>query len=479
MVFSSIEFFVFFAIVFATLLIAESKMIGKKFAESSVRKFKHVFLLAASYVFYGWWDWRFCFLMFSLTFIAYISAKNISREKYTVFFKFLGIAFPLVVLGFFKYFNFFLASFSTVFGIENMGTLNIILPVGISFYTFQSMSYTIDVMRKDIKSESFLNVALYVAFFPQLVAGPVVKASDFIPQLYEERRSTKENVIKGTQIFVFGLFKKVVFADHLSVFVDDVFSKPEAFHSFSVILAVVSYSIQIYFDFSGYSDMAVGCAKCLGYDFNRNFNMPYISKNPSEFWKRWHISLSTWLQQYLYISLGGNRKGTARTYANLMITMVLGGLWHGASWNFVIWGALHGILLCIHKIFKKFRKGKKGNAFSDALSIMGTYIMVCLGWIFFRAEDFTTAFSVYKQIFAWNDGILQIYSWSIVSIAVVLVASLVAVVSAKRKKEKAINGFYPILNPEKTGHQIVFITAVGLLIILSYTGSNPFIYFQF
>lgn len=479
MVFSSIEFLIFFVIVFLIIFLAERKVFSNRFGEQGVRKFKHAFLLLASYVFYGWWDWRFCFLMFSLTAIAYISAKNISKEKYTNFFKFLGVAFPLVILGFFKYFNFFLESSSNVFGIENMETLNIILPVGISFYTFQSMSYTIDVIRKDIKSENFLKVALYVAFFPQLVAGPVVKAAEFIPQLEEDRRITKENVIYGVQIFVFGLFKKLIFADHLSVFVDDVFSKPEAFHSFSVILAVISYSIQIYFDFSGYSDMAVGCAKCLGYDFNKNFNLPYISKNASEFWKRWHISLSSWLQQYLYISLGGNRKGTARTYVNLLVTMVLGGLWHGASWNFVLWGVFHGFLLCVHKIFKKVRKNKNGSTIGNITSVIGTYIMVCLGWVLFRAEDFETAFSVYKQIFMWNDGILQIYSWAIVGVVVVLIATLTAVISARKKKEKTINGFYPVLNLNKMSHQIVFITCLGLIIIFAYTGSNPFIYFQF
>ncbi len=479
MVFSSIEFLIFFSIVFVTLLALESKAVGKKVAEPYIRRFKHIFLLIASYVFYCWWDWRFCFLMLSLTFIAYVSAKNINAEKYTKIFKFLGVAFPLVILGFFKYFNFFLESFSAAFGIDNLGTLNIILPVGISFYTFQSMSYTIDVIRKDIKSENFLNVALYVAFFPQLVAGPVVKAADFIPQLYEDRKITKENVVSGIQIFVFGLFKKIVFADHLSVFVDDVFSKPEAFHSFSVILAVISYSIQIYFDFSGYSDMAVGCAKCIGYDFNRNFNMPYISKNPSEFWKRWHISLSSWLQQYLYISLGGNRKGTARTYINLLATMVLGGLWHGASWNFVLWGVFHGLLLCIHKAFRKMRKNKNSNAITDSMSVVITYVMVCLGWVLFRAEDFETAFSVYKQLLIWSDGILQIYSWTVVSIAVVMVASAIAFIASRKKNQKTVSGFYPILNPEKMSHQILFITALGLIIIFAYTGSNPFIYFQF
>ena len=479
MVFSSIEFLIFFVIVFVTLLVAEGKTVGKKVSEAYVRRFKHIFLLVASYVFYGWWDWRFCFLMLSLTYIAYLSAKNISIGKNVKFFKFLGIAFPLLILGFFKYFNFFLDSFSSAVGVDNLGTLDIILPVGISFYTFQSMSYTIDVIRKDIKSESFLNVAIYVAFFPQLVAGPVVKASDFIPQLYEDRRITKENIISGVQIFAFGLFKKIVFADHLSVFVDDVFSKPEAFHSLSVILAVISYSIQIYFDFSGYSDMAVGCAKCLGYDFNRNFNMPYISKNPSEFWKRWHISLSSWLQQYLYISLGGNRKGTVRTYINLLTTMILGGFWHGASWNFVLWGLFHGLLLCVHKCFKNTRTKKKSTIVGSSLSIIGTYVVVCLGWVLFRAEDFETAFLVYKQMFIWNEGILQIYTWTIASIIVVIVASVIAIIKSKKKDEEIASGFYPILNPEKMSHQVIFITVLGLIIIFAYTGSNPFIYFQF
>ncbi len=479
MVFSSIEFFIFFAIVLSVTVIIDLNCFRNRFSEYTVRTAKHIFLLLASYVFYGWWDWRFCFLMLLLTVIAYISAKKISEEKQTRFFKFIGIAVPLVILAIFKYFNFFLDSFADVFGIENIGTLNIILPVGISFYTFQSMSYTIDVIRKEIKSEKFLNVALYIAFFPQLVAGPVVKASDFIPQLKEDRRIKVKNLIEGMQIFVFGLFKKVVLADNLSVFVDDVFSKPQAFHSVSVVLAVVSYSIQIYFDFSGYSDMAIGCAKCLGYDFNRNFNMPYISKNISEFWKRWHISLSTWLQQYLYIPLGGNRKGVARMYINLLITMTLGGLWHGASWNFVIWGVFHGVLLCIHKFYKSLKKSKKENAFISSLNVILTYIMVCLGWVFFRAEDLNTALAVYERIFSFSDGILQIYSWTVASIAAVIAATFFAAVSAKKKQQKYINGFYPVLNMSKMSHQILFITCVGLILILAYTGNNPFIYFQF
>jgi alginate O-acetyltransferase complex protein AlgI len=240
-----------------------------------------------------------------------------------------------------------------MWGIERVGSLPIILPVGISFYTFQSLSYTIDVYRKKIVAEKdFLKLALYISFFPQLVAGPIVRASDFLPQLEEHRNVSLHNFKIGIQIGIFGLFKKVVIADWLSVFVDDVFSTPNAFHAMSILLAVIAYAIQIYFDFSGYSDMAIGCAKCLGYDFARNFNMPYISRNISEFWRRWHISLSSWLKEYVYIPMGGNRKGICRTYIHNMVTMLLGGLWHGADWTFVAWGGVHGIALCIHKVYR-------------------------------------------------------------------------------------------------------------------------------
>ncbi|GHV46899.1 hypothetical protein AGMMS49546_35740 [Spirochaetia bacterium] len=290
------------------------------------RKARHIILLIASYVFYGWWDWWFCFLMLVLTAVAYVSAVQIEKRQNNRIYIITGVAVPLIILGIFKYFNFFVASFARIWGISSIGSLNIILPVGISFYTFQSLSYTIDVYRKKISAETdFVKLALYIAFFPQLVAGPIVRASDFLPQLEEDRSVTVQNFTTGIQIFIFGLFKKIVIADWLSVFVDDVFRTPNAFHAISIILALIAYSIQIYFDFSGYSDMAIGCAKCLGYDFAWNFNVPYLSQNITEFWRRWHISLSSWLQEYLYIPLGGNRKGAGRTYINNMLTMLLGG----------------------------------------------------------------------------------------------------------------------------------------------------------
>ena len=479
MVFSSITFIVFFCIVASVMAITKLGFLRRKFEECILRKFRHIFLLAASYVFYGWWDWRFCFLMFALTVVAYVSAKKIEEEKSVKLFKFIGTVVPLVVLGIFKYFNFFVDSFCDLFGIAGYTTLNIILPVGISFYTFQSMSYTIDVIRKQIPRSDFVEVALYIAFFPQLVAGPIVKAQDFIPQLKEDRNISLKNMEVGLQIFLMGLFKKIVIADQLSLFVDQVFEKPVAFHSVTVILAVIAYSIQIYFDFSGYSDMAIGSAKCLGYDFNRNFNIPYISKNVSEFWKRWHISLSTWLQEYLYIPLGGNRKGKVRTYINLLATMVIGGLWHGASWNFVLWGALHGTALCIHKMFKATRKNSKYSRIGALISILATYIFVCVCWVPFRSTDISTTFEIIKRMFAWHNGIVHIYFWALIAIAVVLLGTLVAAIKAKKQEKRVIMGFYPIFNLEKFGSLVLLFVFMGIILIFAYTNSNPFIYFQF
>ena len=342
--FVSIAFFVFFVIVLGLQLVLKKSWM------------RQAVLLIASYVFYGWWDWRFCFLMLGLTVVAFFTALGLEKRPGDKKIVAAGVIVPLAVLFFFKYMNFFVDSFCGAFGITAPGALAIILPVGISFYTFQSLSYTIDAWRGKVEiSHDFMKFALYIAFFPQLVAGPIVKAADFLPQLDEERRPTKRGLAGGLSIFFWGLLKKAVLADQLSPFVDAVFAAPNAYASVSVALAVLAYAMQIYFDFSGYSDMAIGCAKCMGYDLAKNFDLPYISKNVSEFWKRWHISLSSWLQQYLYISLGGNRKGRTRTYVNLMLTMLLGGLWHGAGVNFIIWGGLHGAALCVHQVWHRWR----------------------------------------------------------------------------------------------------------------------------
>ena len=463
MSFASIGFFVFFAVVLVTTWLLEK--LGKIRA-------KEVFLLLVSYFFYGYWDWRFCFLLLFVTITAFFTAKATGNRLILS----IGIIVPLLVLGFFKYFNFFLSSFSAMIG-EELGTLAIILPVGISFYTFQALSYVIDVKRNQIEAESdFVKMALYIGFFPQLVAGPIVKAKDFLPQLHEDGRVTAAGIKTGIQLMAFGFVKKIVLADHLSVFVDDVFSAPGAYHGVTIVWAVISYALQIYFDFSGYSDIAIGCARCMGYDFLPNFDLPYTSPNVTIFWRRWHISLSTWLKEYLYIPLGGNRKGKARQFLNLFLTMLLGGLWHGANWTFVFWGALHGGALCIDKILP--RKKEQG-VISKSIGVFVTFSFVCFAWIFFRAETFDVAWQVVKGIFTMQDGVMQMFSWTFVSVVVLLVATLCAAVRSKKRAEKAITGYYPTVNLDTVFGLTVFFVVWGLILGLAFIGEAPFVYFQF
>lgn len=474
MSFTSVSFYIFFFVVFFAVALIESEA-GIKLLKTKQDISKKFVLLAASYFFYGYWNWKFCFLLLFLTCTVYFCAKKVDKAKiYTI----TGIIVPLLVLGFFKYFNFFIDSFTDAFGIKNSSSLNIILPVGISFYTFQSLSYIIDVKRKQIEAEkSFINLALYISFFPQLVAGPIVKASDFLPQLKENRRITFKNIETGIQIFVFGLAKKIVFADNLSVFSDDVFTRTDIYSGLSILMGVIAYSFQIYFDFSGYSDMAIGLAKIFGYDFNKNFNLPYASKNVSEFWKRWHISLSSWLQSYLYIPLGGNRKGQTRTYINLIITMVLGGLWHGANWTFVVWGLLHGIALCVNKLFRKIThhsKEHKGTPAGNIVSVIITYAFVCFCWIFFRAESLSQASTIIKSIVTLKNGVDFPYIWLIITLFVVIVSTIFVYM-----KNKKIESFYPVFNLKTIKGLVIFITFTGLVIMFAYTGANPFVYFQF
>lgn len=466
MSFASVEFVVFFAVVLLGTSILQK--IGNTY-------FKHCFLLAASYFFYGYWDWRFCFLLLFVTVTAFLTAKFVKNTAVFI----VGVTVPLLALGVFKYFNFFISSFSVLFG-GKIGAFHIILPVGISFYTFQALSYVIDVRRGKIKAEkSFVDLALYISFFPQLVAGPIVKASDFLPQLHEDRRVTLAGLEQGVQIMLFGLFKKIVLADHLSVFVDDVFFAPAAYNWSTLVLAVISYSLQIYFDFSGYSDIAIGCAKCFGYEFRPNFDLPYVSSNVTEFWRRWHISLSTWLKEYLYISLGGNRKGRARQYLNLMVTMLLGGLWHGANWTFVFWGGLNGLALCLDKL----RKPKNSKGLMKFAGIAGTFAFISFTWIFFRADSFSAAWAVIKGIATLQQGIVQNFFWSYVAIFALLMATAFAVVRKERYKLAALKGYYFLTKLDNAGgvipvlHRMRISACAGIyrgsaLCILSVLGAN-------
>lgn len=432
MAFNSLGFLAFFAAVCAALALtnipAAKRALGDKLFGA-----RHVLLIAANYVFYASWNWKCCFLLLALTVIAYVSAANCRRSRFALH---AGVVLPLVILGVFKYFNFFVGSFCELFGLAEPGALKLLLPVGISFYTFQTLSYIIDVHRGKVEAErSPIKLALYISFFPQLVSGPIVKAGEFLPQLCEDRNVSLVNLEKGVQIFLFGLFKKVVIADNIAVFVNAVYSNPVQFGGGTVLLAVVGYSIQLYCDFSGYSDMAVGCARGLGYELPRNFNMPYLSRSVKEFWKRWHISLSTWLMEYLYIPLGGNRKGKVRNYVNLMLTMVIGGLWHGAAWTFVVWGALHGLALCAHRLWSAWR-AKSGTVGESrvytALSILLTFCFVSFCWVFFRADSFGTAMQILTAVFTWQRGMTHISSWTLFGVIVTAAAMAIACIRSRK-----------------------------------------------
>lgn len=432
-------------------------------------------LLAASFGMIAWADWRFAAVLAALCVVTWYCAA----KKHTA----AGIAAALAALGFFKYTNFFGESFAKLFGADYTA-LNIILPLGISFYTFSAISYLADVQRGKQDARSLLDVTVYLAFFPKLTSGPIQRSGDFFRQLDGPREMGWNAFSAGVQIFMFGLFKKIVLADHISDFVNQVFDAPAAFGSATVLFAAVGYALQIYFDFSGYSDMAIGTARILGIFLPRNFDLPYLSRNVTELWKRWHISLSSWLQDYLYISMGGSRKGLPRTYGNLILTMVLGGIWHGASWNYIVWGLLHGIALAVHKVYMKLTDSPNrthslvGNAFSTAV----TFLFTTFCWIFFRAESLPKAMAVVKQIVSFRQGLQQPYMWVIVGLVVLSAASFTASRHSRtegstgKKNQSPVQGFYPLLDLTNFWQLTVFFVFCGLILCLAYTGGSPFIY---
>lgn len=364
-------------------------------------------LLVSSYFFYSYWDWRFSVLLLTSTIVDFYIGKLIHKtndQKKRKQYLWVSLLVNLGILGFFKYFNFFVDSFQTVFGTQfDYLHLSIILPVGISFYTFQTLSYSIDIYNKKLEpTNNIIDFALFVSFFPQLVAGPIERAKSLLPQLAKKLSPTKVQVNEGINLVVMGLFRKVLIGDTAGKFVDHIFNDLHSYNSVEILFAVLIFGIQIYADFSGYSKIARGVAKLLGVELMINFSQPYLSRNITEFWRRWHISLSTWLKDYLYIPLGGSRKGESRTYVNLMITMLLGGLWHGASWNFVIWGALHGVFLAVHKLYLNFR-GKRIEpsstmSFGDIPKVIATFGLVSFTWLFFRSTSWESTELIFSKI---------------------------------------------------------------------------------
>ena len=402
------------------------------------------------------------------------SENPVTRKMIVTFAVFID----LLVLGFFKYYGFFTSSFNNLLLKLGMSTnvplFEILLPVGISFFTFQAISYVIDVYRNDIEAcENLSDVLLYVSFFPQLVAGPIVRASDFIPQLAKKPTLTGIMVSRGFLLIIAGLFKKMFFANYLSsLIVDPVFDDPSSYSGIDNLFAVYGYAFQIYFDFSAYSDIAIGVALLLGYEFRDNFNQPYRAFSIQDFWRRWHISLSTWLRDYLYLPMGGSRTTKLKTYRNLAITMLLGGLWHGAAWNFVLWGGLHGFaLLSERAVYKRFGI-KISNPVLKILLTIFVFHFVCLTWIFFRAANFSTAIAMISQIFQGGINTQYITPFLIF----LLTCGVIFTYFPQKKVEKAevmFSRLNPILLGLFLGTLLVFLGA------LAPEGVSPFIYFQF
>ena len=476
MALNSLHFIVLFFVLLVVLLVLQ---LGRKKSNEKNDAFgwlQLLTLLTFSLFFLVACDWRFCACAVIYTGAVFVCGILEQSTKHSRAVMIIGVVGSIIMLGYFKYSNFFLASFAALLG-ENSKTLNIILPLGISFYTFTGISYLIDVYRSKYPAErNFLYFALYMLFFGKMTAGPIVRADSFLPQARNYRGVQWNKLLAGVQIFVFGLFKKIVLADHLSVFVNDVFHAPAAYNSFSVILGVVSYSLQIYFDFSGYSDMAIGVAKMVGFDFEPNFNLPYLASNISEFWKRWHISLSSWLQDYLYIPLGGSKKGRIRTYLNLMLVMLISGLWHGAGVTFLIWGGFHGVVSCVNRLVKENRTS---NALPKWCGILGTYVLVALLWVPFRADNIEIAMAVWKGVFSLQKGIVQPYTWTFFAILCLLGSTAFAVYRAKKADQPYINGYYPVLDLSRFCNLVLFFTFTGLTVLMGYFGNTAFIYGKF
>ena len=422
----------------------------------------------------------FLLLIFSSV-LDYAIAKLIYDERdqfYRKLYLVISLLVNLGLLGYFKYTNFFIDNVNLAFD-ENFEFLDIILPVGISFYTFQTLSYTIDVYRKELEpTKSFMDFLFFVSFFPQLVAGPIVRASDFIPQIYKRLKLTKEEFNAALFLIIGGLLKKAVISDYISInFVDRVFDSPNSYTSFENLMASYGYAIQIYCDFSGYSDMAIGLALLMGFWLPPNFRTPYQSASISEFWRRWHISLSTWLRDYLYISLGGNRGGKFKTYINLFLTMLLGGLWHGASWKFVFWGVLHGSALAFERFFGNLIRLPK-NYFVKTIQILLTFHFVAFCWLFFRAKDFATAIEVIVNIgnltFDWNQWMVIVQGYQNVFLLILIGFVWHFLPNRVIQFLQKAFGFLPLL-----GKAIVLAFVFWIVYATASAGPQPFIYFQF
>ncbi|MDA7558638.1 MBOAT family protein [Flavobacteriaceae bacterium] len=478
MLFNSFEYLIFLPIVFV--------LYWKVFTRNL--QLQNGFLLLVSYLFYGWWDWRFLLLIAFSSLVDYnigIRLDKTTDNRRRKLLLYLSLFVNLGLLGYFKYCNFFIYNFKIA--LESFGfhaeysSLQIILPVGISFYTFQTLSYTIDIYRGNLKpTRNAIQFFAYVSFFPQLVAGPIERAKNLLPQFKISKQFDINLFSKGFNQIVWGFFKKVVIADSCALYVNQIFDAPQDFNSVTLILGAVLFAFQIYCDFSGYSDIAIGTAKLFGFDLMKNFNYPYFSRDIAEFWRRWHISLSTWFRDYLYIPLGGSKGGTISKIRNTFIIFIVSGFWHGANWTFVFWGFLNALFFLPLLVTNKNRKflntvaeGRKLPTFKEFLQISFTFTLTTLAWVFFRANSLTEAFIYIKSIFAFENTFsiksfyisgIERYSFEILP----LILFFILLEWMNRRKDHPINNY-----------KMLLFISILIIIFGEFSERSSFIYFQF
>lgn len=477
MLFNSLEFAIFLPLVFLLYWFVVNKNL----------KLQNIFIVTVSYLFYGWWDWRFLLLIAFTTACSYFSGTLIEkhREKRTAkLIATINIVLNLLILGVFKYFNFFSDNFAKLF--ELFGTtldwvtLDILLPVGISFYTFQALSYTIDVYKSKIEpTHDIVSFFAYVSFFPQLVAGPIERATNLLPQFYVKRKFDYAQAVDGLRQILWGLFKKMVVADNCAIVANDIFNNYTDYNGSTLILGAIFFTFQIYGDFSGYSDIAIGTARLFGFNLMRNFNFPYFSRDIAEFWRRWHISLTTWFRDYIYIPLGGSRGTKWMSFRNTMIIFLVSGFWHGANWTFVIWGAYHALLFAPLLLLGKNRKytdtvvaeHRALPTMREFASMLLTFALAVIGWIIFRAENISQAFDYLVRIVTESPLSLPMV-WG--KKAVIFIVILMIVEWLGRRNQYAIEKL-----PFKRTLRWVLYYIIAMTIFLFSAAGATFIYFQF
>jgi len=479
MLFHTLDFAIFLPIVFLLYWFVAQKNL----------KLQNALIVSASYVFYGWWDWRFLSLIIFSTIVDYLVGQKLRNEYQQSKRKVLlwtSIIVNLGFLGFFKYYNFFLENFVdafSLFGMQiNANSLNIILPVGISFYTFQTLSYTIDVYRKKLEpTKDFMAFSAFVCFFPQLVAGPIERATNLLPQFYKKRTFEYHKVVDGMRQILYGLFKKVVIADNCAEFANQIFNNSADMNGSTLLLGAIFFTFQIYGDFSGYSDIAIGTSRLFGFDLKQNFATPYFSRDIAEFWRRWHISLSTWFRDYLYIPLGGSRGGTWMKVRNTFAIFLVSGFWHGANWTFIIWGALNAIYFLPLLLTNNNRKnlgvvaeGKLLPSFKELFAMLTTFMLTVFAWIFFRAENIGHAFGYIGGIF--SKSLFSIPAYSGMKMTILLTLMFIALEWTGREGAFAIESLKNKFNRIIRWLFYIFL----ILLIFSFNRNNSeFIYFQF